>query len=572
MPKRLVLCAIAVAAFASPCVAQDIADVTAIAAAREAVARGDWQAAVEPLTELVAQSPQNGEFRIDLARAHYYTGKQAEAEADYRAAFEIKAVDPAIAAYGVAKCNALLGRREEMLKWLRLAMSLGLRRLEGARGDEDFKAYRSDPDFRKLVGLAGTSKLSRDEGWRGDIAMLADWVGKKSLHPFKTSTGDRYVSGAAMTETEFDGTVRKLVADVPKLSDSDIEIALFRLVAALGDGHTAIEGSHTRAEFALTLPLGFYVFDDGVYVISAAPAYADLVGAKVVALDGTQVRDVLARLDPLISRDNAQWVKAMEPHFLRHTPFLKALGIAKADDTVDLSLVLRDGSRREVPVKADMTQPDIWNALPKPGGWTWAGDRSASAFQQDNDKAYWWRWMPADGIIYVQYNKVVDTKEQTLAAFAQELSGAIARYPVKKLVIDMRNNNGGDTYLNEALLAAIAGNAKVDRLGHLYVITGRRTFSAAMNAVSYFGRFTKAVFVGEPTGGKPNAPGDETPFTLPYSGIVVNLSDRYWQGGWPDDFSESRAPDIAATQIFADYAAGRDAAMEIVRAQPDISR
>ena len=36
---------------------------------------------------LVAQSPLNGEFRIDLARAHYYTGKQAEAEADYRGAF-----------------------------------------------------------------------------------------------------------------------------------------------------------------------------------------------------------------------------------------------------------------------------------------------------------------------------------------------------------------------------------------------------------------------------------------------------------------------------------------------------
>ncbi len=556
--------------FAAPCAGA--ADVTTIAAARDAVARGDWQAAVDPLAALVAQSPLNGEFRIDLARAHYYTGKQAEAEADYRAAFDLKAVDPAIAAYGVAKCNALLGRREAMLKWLAIATSLGLRRLEGARSDEDFKAYQNDPDFRKLVGLVDTSKLSRDDGWRGDIAMLADWVGKKSFHPFKTATGDRFVSGAAMTQAQFDDAVRKLVADVPKLSDADIEIALFRLVASLGDGHTAIEGSRSRAEFALTLPLGFYVFDDGLHVISAAPAYADLVGAKVIALDGTKADDALARLDPLIARDNAQWVKAMEPHFLRHTPFLKALGIAKADDAVALSVVLRDGTQRTIPVKADMTEPDIWNALPKPDGWIWIGDKNASLFQQGNDKAYWWKWMATDGVLYVQYNKITDTKEQTLATFARELSGAIARYPVKKLVIDMRNNNGGDTYLNEALLAAVAGNAKVDRTGHLYVIIGRRTFSAAMNAVSYFGRFTKAVFVGEPTGGKPNAPGDETPFALPYSGIVVNLSDRYWQGSWPDDFSDFRAPDIAVTPAFADAATGRDAAMEIVAAQPDISQ
>jgi PAS domain-containing protein len=567
MLKRLVPAVLLL--LATPCAGSDVAT---IAAARDAVARGDWQAAVGPLAALAAQSPLNGEFRIDLARAHYYTGKQAEAEADYRAAFELKAVDPAIAAYGVAKCNALLGRREAMLKWLGLATSLGLRRLEGARSDEDFKAYRNDPDFRKLVGLADASALSRDDGWRGDIAMLADWVKKKSFHPFKTATGDRFVSGAAMSEAQFDDTVRKLTADVPKLSDRDIEIALFRLVASLGDGHTAIEGSRSRAEFALTLPLGFYVFDDGLHVISAAPAYADLVGARVVALDGTKADDALARLDPLIARDNAQWVKAMEPHYLRHTPFLKALGIAKAETEVELSVVLRDGTARTVSVKADMTEPDIWNALPKPDGWIWIGDKSASLFQQGNGKAYWWKWGPSDGVLYVQYNKVADTKEQTLAGFAQELAGAIAQYPVKKLVIDMRNNNGGDTYLNQALLAAIAGDAKVDRTGHLYVIIGRRTFSAAMNAVSYFGRFTKAVFVGEPTGGKPNAPGDETPFTLPYSGIVVNLSDRYWQGGWPDDFSDFRAPDIAAAQTFADTATGRDAAMEIVAAQPDISR
>jgi hypothetical protein len=71
-----------------------------------------------------------------------------------------------------------------------------------------------------------------------------------------------------------------------------------------------------------------------------------------------------------------------------------------------------------------------------------------------------------------------------------------------------------------------------------------------------------------PSGGKPNAPGDETPFTLPYSGIVVNLSDRYWQGSWPDDFSDWRAPDLAVPVTFADFASGHDAAMELIRAQP----
>jgi hypothetical protein len=37
----------------------------------------------------------------------------------------------------------------------------------------------------------------------------------------------------------------------------------------------------------------------------------------------------------------------------------------------------------------------------------------------------------------------------------------------------------------------------------------------ALNAADYFQRDLNAIFVGEPTGGKPNAPGDETFFALP---------------------------------------------------------
>jgi tetratricopeptide repeat protein len=559
---------VAAAAFAASMVASAAAatEVTTIVAARDAVAHGDWTGAIAPLRALVAQSPANGEFRLSLARARYNSGDFAGASADYQAAFAMKAEDPAMAAYGAARCEARLQHTKEALAWLKTAVGLGLRRIDEARTLDDFAGLQSNAEFRGLVGLP-PANLSRDEGWRGDIRFLADQVARRAYHPFRTETGDRAASGALYTKAEFEAKIDALIADVPKMGDAAIELALFRLVAALGDGHSAVEGARTR-EFGLTLPLGLTVFDEGLYVTSAAPAQADLVGAKVLALDGAPVASVLAGLDPLIARDNATWLKAMEPHYLRHVPFLKALGLATADDKVVLSVALGDGTRKDATVAADVSEPDIWNALPKPAGWTWIADASKSDFQQGNDKPYWWKWDAAGALLYVQYNKVADAPDKTLADFARELAAAIGKYPVEKLVVDMRNNNGGDTYLNEPLLAVIAGSAKVNRAGHLYVIIGRRTFSAAMNAVSYFGRFTQAVFVGEPTGGKPNAPGDEVPFALPYSGLAVNLSDRYWQGSWPDDFADTRGPDIAVPVTFADYAAGRDRAMEAIRAQP----
>jgi hypothetical protein len=538
-----------------------------ITEAKSAEDRGDWPVAIGLLTTITTQSPDNGRFRFMLARARFNNAEYAAAASDYKIALDLNAGDPATLNYMIAKCYALQKNADFAIHWLKAAITLGYRNLEDARADEAFALLRHNPEYRELLGIVDTSKMSRDDGWRYDIRFLSDWIEKKSYHPFRTDTGDRYASQAVLTRQEFETAVAKLISDVPTLTDFRIEAELFRLVASLGDGHTELAGSRRRIEFAMTMPLGFYAFDEGLFVISAAPQYRELVGTKVTALGDTPTEIALRKIDALISHDNAMWLRTMEPHFLRHVPFLKELGIVRDDAAVELTVQTKEGQRKTVRVASDPTAPDIWNILPKPAGWFSIADASQSDYQRKNGDPYWWNWDAGDQILYVQYNKVVDGEKQSLADFAKELADAIDQHPVSKLVIDMRNNNGGNTFLNEPLLQVVARSGKVNREGHLYVIIGRRTFSAAMNAVSYFGKYTAAVFVGEPTGGKPNAPGDETFFTLPYSGIVVNLSDRYWQGTWPDDFSDWRAPDIAVPVTFVDYAAGRDAAMEIIKAQ-----
>lgn len=152
-------------------------------------------------------------------------------------------------------------------------------------------------------------------------------------------------------------------------------------------------------------------------------------------------------------------------------------------------------------------------------------------------------------------------------AKAGDLESGIASHDVGKLVIDMRWNNGGDTFLNEPLLQMLR-SAGVNRQGHLFVIIGPRTFSAGLNAADYFQRDLNAIFVGEPTGGKPNAPGDETFFALPYSKISINFSSVYWESGWPQDARLSIAPDVYTPRTFAQYLKGDDPAMDAVRRWP----
>src|SRR3989442_12975880 len=70
--------------------------------------------------------------------------------------------------------------------------------------------------------------------------------------------------------------------------------------------------------------------------------------------------------------------------------------------------------------------------------------------------------------------------------------------------------------------------------GHLFVITGRLTFSAAMNLASRLEHETHATFVGEPTGSRPNHYGEAATLPLPASAITGRVSTPHWQTSKPN--------------------------------------
>ena len=104
----------------------------------------------------------------------------------------------------------------------------------------------------------------------------------------------------------------------------------------------------------------------------------------------------------------------------------------------------------------------------------------------------------------------------------------------------------------------------VNRRGALFVIIGRRTFSAAQNAATMIEQHTNAIFVGEPTGSSPNSIGEESPIQLPFSKIWLNVSDLFWQTSWPTESRTWIAPLIWTPPTFAAYLENRDMALEAI--------
>jgi hypothetical protein len=234
---------------------------------------------------------------------------------------------------------------------------------------------------------------------------------------------------------------------------------------------------------------------------------------------------------------------------------------------VPLTVLDSQGHTRVVTIGADPSQPDIWNTYPYPNTWVGfspGGAAPAPLYLRNMEAFYWFEYLPQSRAVYFQYNRVLTDPKEPFDKFVERLFAFIDQHDVDRLIIDLRWNNGGNTYLLPPLINALVRTSKINREGGLFVIIGRRTFSAAGNAAAYIQRQTNAIFVGEPTGAKPNSLGDETYFMLPYSKLAASVADVYWQGSWPQDFRKWVAPQIFVEPTFEAYRSNHDAAMDAI--------
>src|SRR5690606_36174390 len=101
-----------------------------------------------------------------------------------------------------------------------------------------------------------------------------------------------------------DMRLRQITEAVPAMSDAEILCELSCLMRLLDDGHAFIHPPEHRDDLRLALPVVFYLFAEGLFVIAAAPEHADLLGAQVVAFEGRPTADVIAAVEQIVTRDN----------------------------------------------------------------------------------------------------------------------------------------------------------------------------------------------------------------------------------------------------------------------------
>ncbi len=148
---------------------------------------------------------------------------------------------------------------------------------------------------------------------------------------------------------------------------------------------------------------------------------------------------------------------------------------------------------------------------------------------QRTDDNYWFEYLKDERVLYFHYSNIFNKPSEPFAPFVDKMFAFIDANPVETLVIDLRRNNGGNSGIFPPLIKQIIQHPKINERGKLFTLISRNTYSAAMNLAADLEFWTNTLFVGEPTGSSPNFIGEETQFTLPYSKLVVSVSNRYHQ-------------------------------------------
>lgn len=381
-------------------------------------------------------------------------------------------------------------------------------------------------------GLVFCQQLSKAD-YLADLYYLKDTLPKRHINLF-----------AKISKVDFEQTIAAMAA---RLTNPDMEtftVELFKLPVAIGDEHTHIEPVFTRAA-----PIRFDKFSEGIFVTAADSANADILLYRLDGINGYPIAEVIRCFKTIIQSGNPSFFDARFLHLVNNPVLLKGLQLTSSTDETAFELTAPNGKtiRRFVKSVAGADAGKLPLVIAK-----------NKLLSQQGKGNYWDSYDAQTGTLYFNFNNCQDDDAHPFAAFNDALFALIGQKRPKRLVIDLRDNSGGNSGVLTPFIDSIKNNY-LNSKGRLFVLIGKQTFSSAlMNAVD-FKRNTNATLLGEATSGTVNHYGEVRGFRLPHTKIVIGYSTRYWENWKGHD--GPLMPDVNINYSVKNYAKGVDEAL-----------
>lgn len=408
-------------------------------------------------------------------------------------------------------------------------------------------------------------------------------------------TVDRSFSEEA--HLEFARRVAKLRERAAELSRGELLMGVAKALAAADNPHTNVERAYWRACLN-SAPVRLEWFEEGLHIVRARPDFADLLGARVVAIDGMAPE--------LLVREASRYFGGPPEHgrvsslLVLESP--QALHVLHPEAPADrLVLALDDGSGAIRRVELPAVEPRDAPPVVRPGRLLspetdfgektpWLGVLSHSRADGNRGAEAERRTLPpslidpshslyvqklSDSVLYLHLWSIHNDGRGKLGD--QLLAALKSGGPWRRVILDVRFDTGGDYPEIYGAIKTLPSYLAAD--GKVVIITDNTTFSASIITAALVKHFagTRATIVGE----RPRdrlvfwAEGNEA--RLPNSKIEFPISTGMhdWAHGcrdirrcfWPNIWHGAIGvgnvePDVKVAWRFVDYRRGIDTVLQ----------
>jgi peptidase S41-like protein len=342
--------------------------------------------------------------------------------------------------------------------------------------------------------------------------------------------------------SDFFDELDKIKDSADKYDIDQLLIQLLKVNAMIGDEHTLI-----LYESRDIFPFGCYWFDEGIFIVGSDAANKSLLKSRIIAINDLPISEVVDRFSALAPDKNTASIRYYVASSLSDPFLLHGLQITTSRTDVTYTMVNSGGDTVKIkPVATDRRQTKI----------KWMDD---DFLRYSRKGSFWYKYEDSGQYIYFKYASCLDDREHPFRYVEKSLVEAIETKNPTKIIIDLRDNRGGYTKLLQPFINSLA-RSDLNKKGRIYVLLGRKTFSAGIIAAVTLKKQTYATLIGEETSGSTTFFAGVKYFQLPATRLTMQYSTNYW--ATDEKYDGSLRPDLLIPEKFADYVAGTDAALE----------
>lgn len=284
-----------------------------------------------------------------------------------------------------------------------------------------------------------------------------------------------------------------LAQDASDMSEAQYFLAATRVVALADNGHSNVSLGAAYRAFGL-LPVRTAWFDDGLFIVRAAPAQRELVGARVVAIAGQPVEALLASMAAHVGGTDELRRAHFHAPYLLSPALLHAAGLSEDPGRASLTVEQPGGARVTVELATYQPPPGAphpwapsWRymlpePLPDEGEAGWIAALSPTDPRpwslQEPDEPFRYRFLADRDAAHIQLRRNHSDERRSLPRWLRKARGWLRRDRPRHVILDNRHNGGGDLTITADFVVSLAERLPDD--GVLYSLTSDATFSAGI--------------------------------------------------------------------------------------------